>query len=607
MRRLVQSASIATLALLAPGGILAATEDVAAPPVVVAPPATSETAPSPPAAAEQIKPATAEQTRPALPAEDLAVAEKLRDLVENKLNKHVAREQDRAGVQAFYSERGFAPLWIGRNAMLPRAKEAVAYLRTVDQDGLDPVDYPTPTMTDIDPERLAADELKLTNSVLAFARHARTGRVAFTRVSGSIYFDLQFPDAAEVLGGIAASGNIGETLAGYLPKHPAYKKLKAELAAGRRGGTAGPAAVRVPSGPTLRLGAEDARIPELRKRLKLAANDDEIYDEEIVAAVKQFQQQAGLNPDGFLGPNTLAKLNGESHSDPADSIIANMERWRWLPHDLGTTYVMVNVPDYTLKVVDRGETVWSTRIVVGKPGRYATPLLTETMKFITVNPTWNVPPSIIRNEYLPALARDPGALARVGLRIGHNRDGSLRIYQPPGERNALGRIRFNFPNRFLVYQHDTPDKHLFEKSARAYSHGCMRVQNPDQYAETLLSISQPEDGYTANRIRSLYGTGERGITFKKPIPVYITYQTTFVDDAGKLQTRPDIYGLDREITSLRHEERGVADIPIARNYNSGSKPVMADLPRSPRDDLYWSGYAGYGRGGYRPFGRFRPW
>ena len=224
-----------------------------------------------------------------------------------------------------------------------------------------------------------------------------------------------------------------------------------------------------------------------------------------------------------------------------------------MPHDLGATYVMVNIPDYTLKVVKDGKTVWSTKIVVGKPGDHATPLLTETMKYITVNPTWNVPPSIIRNEYLPALARDPGALARVGLQVGRNPDGSIRIFQPPGERNALGRIRFNFPNRFLVYQHDTPDKNLFAHDARAYSHGCMRVQNPDEYAEVLLGVSQPEDKYTAARIRAMYGSSERTINFKRPIPVYITYQTAFVDDAGKPQTRADIYGLDRDL--LQHPAR----------------------------------------------------
>ena len=155
------------------------------------------------------------------------------------------------------------------------------------------------------------------------------------------------------------------------------------------------------------------------------------------------------------------------------------------------------------------------------------------MKYITFNPTWNVPPS-----YLPALARDPTALARIGLRISRNSDGSIRIYQPPSDRNALGRVRLNFPNQFLVYQHDTPDKYLFSKPVRAYSHGCMRVENPDKYAETLLSISQPEEGYTVQRLLSLYGRGERDINLKNPIPVYLTYQTVFFDKGGTSTDAP---------------------------------------------------------------------
>ncbi len=162
-----------------------------------------------------------------------------------------------------------------------------------------------------------------------------------------------------------------------------------------------------------------------------------------------------------------------------------MERWRWYPRDLGNAHVIVNMPDYTLRVMHNGEQVWTTRIVIGKPDM-PTPLLSETMKYITINPTWNVPPSIVQNEYLPALPQDPTVLARMGLKVVYNRDGSVHIYQPPGEANALGRMRFNFPNRFLVYQHDTPDKHLFAHDVRAYSHGCMRVQDPAKYAEVLL-------------------------------------------------------------------------------------------------------------------------
>ena len=453
---------------------------------------------------------------------DLALAGQLRDLIETNLQRYVLRQQDRASVEAFYTKRDFAPIWIGTGRPLPRALQAVDFLHGLAADGLDPNDYPTPRFTNADPGRLAAEELVLTASIARFVRHASTGRVAFTRVSGSIYFDLTAPDLEQALEQIASGDDVGAILDAFNPQQPEYKALKAELALAR-GSLDTEAAVSMPATYT------------------------------------------------------------DAH--PIDTIIANMERWRWLPRDFGAAYVLVNVPDYTLKVVNLGKTVWSTRIVVGKPGKYATPLLAETMKYITFNPTWNVPPSIIRNEYLPALERDPGALARIGLKVGRNEDGSIRIYQPPGERNALGRVRFNFPNRFLVYQHDTPNKNLFAKTARAFSHGCMRVENPEQYAEVLLSLSQPEEGYNVKRIHSLYGGDERSINLNKPIPVYITYQTAFVDDARRLQIRPDIYNWDKDIASLLRGDRKVADIPIHRDYGSNSKPVLAHIPTRRRNEF----------------------
>lgn len=240
-------------------------------------------------------------------------------------------------------------------------------------------------------------------------------------------------------------------------------------------------------------------------------------------------------------------------------------------------------------------TVWTTRVVVGKPSN-ATPILTETMKYITVNPTWNVPPSIIYNEYLPALQQDPTVLDRMGLKLTQNRDGSVHIHQPPGERNALGRIRFNFPNKFLVYQHDTPDKHLFAHDKRAYSHGCMRVQDPAKYAEVLLGITLPNEGYTADRIKSMFGTSERDIKFPTPIPVHITYQTAFVDDAGKLQIRNDVYGRDNRLLAvLKGDDRRMADVPMERPQPNYSRPPVR-LPER---------YAGAGDngGGFSFFGR----
>jgi murein L,D-transpeptidase YcbB/YkuD len=230
--------------------------------------------------------------------------------------------------------------------------------------------------------------------------------------------------------------------------------------------------------------------------------------------------------------------------------------------------------------------------VVGKAVT-PTPIITETMKYITVNPTWNVPPSIVQNEYLPALAQDPTVLARMGLKVSYNRDGSIHISQPPGDRNALGRIRFNFPNKFLVYQHDTPDKHLFAHDKRSYSHGCMRVENPFKYGEVLLSIVLPKENYTQERLRRMIGSSEQNIQFPTHIPVHITYQTAFVDEQGKLVLREDIYGRDnRTLVALRGEERRYADIAVERRETS-TRPVRVN------ERPHWAGGARpYSGGGF---------
>jgi murein L,D-transpeptidase YcbB/YkuD len=204
-----------------------------------------------------------------------------------------------------------------------------------------------------------------------------------------------------------------------------------------------------------------------------------------------------------------------------------------------------------------GAQAWTTRIVIGKPGM-PTPLLNETMKYITVNPTWHVPQSIVQNEYLPALAQDPTVLERMGLRVSYD-GGQVQISQPPGEGNALGRIRFNFPNRFSVYHHDTPDKQLFGQEFRAYSHGCMRVQDPAKYAEVLLNIARPREHWTAERIKSMFGSAEQDIQLPTQIWVHLTYQTAFADNAGKLQMRRDLYNLDSRTLAAIKSERGIVE------------------------------------------------
>jgi len=512
---------------------------------------------------------------------DQRVGEKLREMFGGRIDRIIDRKT-RAPVEAFYAARNYTPIWVENGAENARAKAAATYLAGVSADGLDPGDYPVPSFANADAGALAESELKLTATVLTYARHAQIGRVHYSRVSADIVYDLVAPEPGAVLGKLADGKDTAATLDSFNPPHAGYKALKAKLAEAR-GRTGEPGRIRISSGKTLKPGMEDPRVPLLRERLGIAPDSaNTTYDKALSEAVKTFQGQRDLAPTGALNNSTVDALNGPRRDRDADVIIANMERWRWLPRDLGRAYVMVNIPDYTLKVMDHGAMVWTTKIVAGQPGEKATPLLSETMKYITVNPTWNVPPSIINNEYLPALAQDPTALDRIGLRLEHNRDGSVRIYQPPGEGNALGRIRFNFPNKFLVYQHDTPDKHLFARDKRAFSHGCMRVQFPDKYAELLLSIANPKDGYTIDKIHRMYGSDERDIHLTTPIPVHLTYQTAFVDDAGHLAIREDVYGRDsRLLAALKGEDRRVADVPVERREASISTKRQASRAPLP--------------------------
>jgi murein L,D-transpeptidase YcbB/YkuD len=551
-------------------------------------PTPSSTTAAPPA--DPTTTATIPATQPAatLAEADQPVADKLREYLTGKADRFIDRKS-RPAVEAFYAARNYAPLWIDRGNAGERAQAVAAFLAKVDADGLDPADYLLPAVkAGADAAALAEAELKTTATVLTYARHAQIGRVHYSRISSDIAFNLVAPEPPDVLGGVANTKDVAAALERFNPPHAGYKALKAKLAE-LRGGRGDAAPKRIEQGPVLKLGKtamQDPRVPLLRQRLGVAEEPgNTTYDKPLADAVKKFQDGRGLAATGNLTTATVEALNGPKRDRATDVILANMERWRWLPRDLGKTYVMVNIPDFTLKVVSNDATVWTTRIVTGQPGQKATPLLSETMKYITVNPTWNVPPSIINNEYLPALQQDPTALERIGLKLEHNRDGTVRIYQPPGERNALGRIRFNFPNKFLVYQHDTPDKHLFAKETRAYSHGCMRVQNPDRYAEVLLSLANPKDHYTVDRLHRMYGTGEVDIHLQTPIPVHITYQTAYVDDGGKLVMRDDVYGRDgRYFAVMKGDEHRVADIGVEnREASTGNRP-----PRLPENYSYAS-------------------
>jgi L,D-transpeptidase YcbB len=298
---------------------------------------------------------------PAAPASQ----SKLKDLIATRLAQVVDHKPEQTAAEAFYRARAFQPIWSENGVALPRARAASEYLAKVASEGLDPRDYPTPDFSrDMDAQTAAANDLQLTAAILKYARHASAGRVSFTRVSGAILYPTHAADPAQVLAQVSTAENIGDVLAWFEPQHPGFKALQAQLA-------------KALSAPESQ---KTASQPENSKTHRKADNQ-------------------------------------HGRSDISGTLIANMERWRWLPRDLGNAYVMVNVPDYNLSVMDKGKQIWRTRIVVGKPGEMATPLLSETMKYLTINPTWNVPPSIIRNEYLPVLERDPDALERIGLKV----------------------------------------------------------------------------------------------------------------------------------------------------------------------------------------------
>ena len=488
----------------------------------------------------------------------------------------------------------FAPLWTQGGKLTATGKGVIARLKDAASDGLNAADYPVPDFSAAStPDALAEADLKLTASMFDYARQAQSGRMHWSQVSGDIQYPEHPIDPAEVLTNVTTAKDASAALDGYNPPQKLYRELKAKLAE-LRGVGDGPM-IRIAEGPALRFTPsrsrrqpaaemEDARVPQLRAKLGITENaDDDHYDAKVAAAVRRFQEGADIKPTGVLDDRTVKAINSPKRDKQIDTVIVNMERWRWLPRDLGApgigdAYVILNIPDYSLRVMQHGAPVWTTSVVTGQPGIHATPLLTETMKFITVNPTWNVPPSIIYNEYLPALQQDPTVLQRMGLKLERASDGSIHISQPPGERNALGRIRFNFPNKFLVYQHDTPDKYLFAKDERAFSHGCMRVQNPDQYASVLLNITEPNQHYTPEKIRSMYGQSEIDLKFPTPIPVNITYQTAFVDDAGKLQFRRDVYGRDATMLALlRNSHNKDLEAVVAHAQPNYSHPV-ANLP-----------------------------
>jgi murein L,D-transpeptidase YcbB/YkuD len=454
-----------------------------------------------------------------------------------------------AALRGFYGETAPQPRWVGASDWNATGRRLVSRLADVAGDGLDPDDYRLPGRLLLAGEpavaarAFALAELQLTEALLRFAREVQAGRVAPSRVSPLITLAPEVPEPAGVLSLLAAADDPVQALEGFHPPHAGYHWLRQRLRQ-MLAENAVPLAVRIPGGPTLRLGMQDSRVPLLRLRLGLdpAGEDAAVYDRSVAVRVAAFQKASGLAADGTLNAPTLAALSGERVPAQVAEIVANMERWRWLPRDLGQRHVFVNVPDMEVTLVEAGAVTFRSRAIVGKD-ETQTPIFSDVMDHVVLNPSWTIPPGILKRnpKYL-----DPEYAARHGYQISE-RNGRITVRQPPGSDNALGMIKFMFPNDHAVYLHDTPGRHLFAAGNRMLSNGCVRVENPFRLAERLFGSGSP---WTERRFRSLVGQGERTLRLPQPLPVHLAYFTLTADEHGDLRSSPDIYGHSRRLRGL---------------------------------------------------------
>jgi murein L,D-transpeptidase YcbB/YkuD len=546
------------------------------------------------------------------PAEALRIA-----IVTRVAEKGAKAGGDYKALADYYSAPDAHVLWVDDNGLNLRAKLVMEEIGKADDYGMRASDYALPRIEGFNSKSpsavgtLADAEIKLDLAMLRYTRDARGGRFDWTRIDPNLDPTLALPDPLQVMESMAIRAEPAAYLRSFQPDQPQFEALRKALIAAR-GGHVDDGVVRIPDGPVLKLGVEHEQVALLRKRLEVPATGEAketVFDAEVEQAVRRFQEERGYRPDGLVGPGTRRVLNGgqQRSSNPSRTrlILLNMERWRWLPNDLGPFYVTVNIPEFTLRVMAEGKSAFTTRVVVGKPDKQ-TPVFSNEMQEVVFNPYWNVPNSIKMEELLPSIrgggdfffggggAWDTSVFARNGLRVAigtkevdpsmldWNRIDirSLNIYQPPGPDNVLGTIKFVFPNKHDVYMHDTTQKNLFAKTVRAESHGCMRVQNPDQLATTLLEKDQ---GWTAQRVASTIQSGveDQHIGLKQKIPVYITYFTLKVNDDGSVTTFNDVYGHDARMASALFGEPMAYD-PFPPMVEEVAAPVERMPPRVVR-------------------------
>ena len=467
-------------------------------------------------------------------------------------------------ISLFYFERNYEPFWIENRKRLESLSRS---LSEAGSHGLPEFRYPLGELKEAifedDPTQKAKLELMATEAFLLFAQDISGGILKPNMIDANINVDPQRREASELLASLTESFDVSSFFENLFPRSNEYEYLVGELRRMRdilRNGSWGDP---VPSGTTLQIGMTHEHVPFLRKRLSkmgypVSQTNQRLFDEQLDASVKKFQEYHGLNPDGVFGKRSIEAIN-VSPKTRLVQVLVNLERMRWNNQDRGTEYVSVNQANFYAYFKSGNKKVWESRVVIGLPSNQ-TAEFNDTMTHMVVNPTWHVPKSIAVDEYLPLIQKDSNFLVdneMVLMVRGTDTiiDSSLidmqaftpdnfpfLIKQIPSNINALGLVKFMFPNKFSIYMHDTPMKELFFKDERTFSHGCIRLQEPFEFAYSLLR-NQVVD--PVNKFQEILKKEEETyINLSRNIPVYITYRTAFFDDFGQVHYRADVYGRD---------------------------------------------------------------
>lgn len=479
-------------------------------------------------------------------------------------------------VEKFYKAQDFMPAWVGDGHMtkadkLQRAVEEAYF------DGLTPDYYhlgPIRTLSNklrkdpfSDPAHMADLDILLTDAFITLGCHLSAGCVNPVTLESKWFAKRGTVDVSSVLSLALKRRQIREALVKLRPEQGSYDRLKEALARYRKLAQSGKRP-SVSAGALLKKGVVSGRVVELRRRLGASGDlesgnvkERDLFDERLERAVTAFQRRHGLKADGIVGPDTLDALNVPLNSR-IRQIELNMERLRWILSNQEQRSIIVNIANFELSVIENRKPVLSMKVVVGKP-YLRTPVFTAKMKYILTNPSWNVPTSIARNEILKHIKKDPDYLVDEDIKVLKGwgsrekeinpetvdwskttpRNLPYHFRQEPGALNPLGRIKFMLPNKYDVYLHDTPARHLFSLDRRAFSHGCIRIQKPLQLAEYLL---HGDSEWTRKRLSAAIEEGsEQKIVLRHPLNVHFLYLTAWVDRTGTLQFRKDIYGRDR--------------------------------------------------------------